>query len=194
MPPQLVLASASPRRRALLSQLGIEFTVRTSDVPEVPASEERATDYVRRVAAAKAEVIARAVPGAIVLAADTEVVLDERPLGKPKDPGEARAMLRALSGRAHEVITGVAVRGGARPLETIVRTRVTFAALTDARIDWYVGTGEPFDKAGGYGIQERGGSLVASVEGSASNVIGLPLEETLALLHEAGVALPWGDR
>ncbi len=194
MSPPLVLASASPRRRALLAQLGIDFAVETSDVPERPDPAESATAYVRRVAAAKADAIAARRPDAIVLAADTEVVLDERPLGKPADAAEAHAMLRALSGRSHEVITGVALRGGARPLETIVRTRVTFAALPEARIAWYVATGEPFDKAGGYGIQERGGSLVTTIEGSASNVIGLPLDETLALLHEAGVRLPWGAR
>jgi septum formation protein len=131
-----------------------------------------------------------------VLGADTAVVLGDEVLGKPADLADARRMLRALSGTAHEVLTAVVVRqtAPARELEAVVSTRVRFAPLGEAEIDWYVATGEPLDKAGAYAIQGAGGAFVLSVEGSVSNVVGLPLAETAALLRQAGLRLPWEVR
>lgn len=189
--PPLVLASASPRRRALLASLGLAFEVEPADVPEHQADGEDPAAFVRRVAAEKAAVVAARRPGAVVLAADTDVVLGNAALGKPRDADEARTTLAALSGRRHLVITGVAVRGPAGEEAFTVRTVVEFRPLAPAEIDWYVATGEPLDKAGSYAIQERGGVFVAAIEGSHSNVIGLPLAEAVAALARAGVALPW---
>jgi septum formation protein len=187
--PRLVLASQSPRRRELLAQLGLALDVRPSDADEAVHPGEPPRDYVLRVAREKA----RAVPGDLVLAADTAVVLGDEVLGKPAGDDDARRMLRALSGTEHEVLTAVVVRRGAPPLELeeLVSTRVRFARLSEAQIAWYVGTGEPRDKAGAYAIQGAGGAFVLSVAGSVSNVVGLPLAETAALLRTAGLALPW---
>jgi septum formation protein len=187
-----VLASASPRRRTLLGSLGLVFAVDPADVPEVQAPGEDAADFVRRAAADKAAAVAARRPGAVVLAADTDVVLDGVALGKPRDEAEARATLAALSGRRHLVLGGVAVRGPAGFEAFVVRTAVAFRPLTSREIDWYVATGEPLDKAGSYAIQGQGGVFVAGIEGSHSNVIGLPLAETVAALGRAGVELPWG--
>lgn len=187
----LVLASASPRRRDLLGQLGLSFTICAADIDETPHPGEAPEAYVRRLAREKAQAVAGRFPGTWVLAADTTVVLGPELLGKPRDAAEARGMLSRLSGRTHEVHTGVAIAGRAGD-STVVRTRVTFRTLSAGEIDWYVGTGEPLDKAGSYAIQGKGGFMVASVEGSPTNVIGLPLGETLALLSRAGVPLPWG--
>jgi septum formation protein len=186
----LILASASPRRRELLSQLGLAFTVSAADIDETPREGEAAEAYVLRLAREKALTVAARHPGAWVLAADTTVALGPELLGKPADAEEARAMLSRLSGRTHDVYTGVALAG--RHTEAfVVRTRVTFRALGPGEIAWYAGTGEPLDKAGAYAVQGKGGFLVAAVEGSPTNVIGLPLGETLALLERAGVPLPW---
>ncbi len=186
----LVLASASPRRRELLGQLGLRFTVAAADIDETPHPAEAPEAYVLRLAREKARAVAGRFPGAWVLAADTTVVLGPELLGKPRDEAEARAMLSRLSGRTHEVHTGVALAGRAEEA-LVVRTRVTFRTLSAGEIAWYAGTGEPLDKAGAYAVQGKGGFLVAAVEGSPTNVIGLPLGETLALLERAGVPLPW---
>jgi septum formation protein len=189
--PRLVLASQSPRRRELLAQLGLALEVRPSDADETVHPGEPPRAYVLRVAREKA----RAVPGELVLAADTAVVLGDEVLGKPADDADAARMLRALSGTEHEVLTAVVVmrRDGSPPLEldALVATRVRFARLSEAEIGWYVATGEPRDKAGAYAIQGAGGAFVLSVDGSVSNVVGLPLAETAALLRRAGLALPW---
>jgi septum formation protein len=189
-PTSLVLASASPRRRDLLSQLGLRFTVAAADLDETPLPAEAADVYVQRLAQEKARAVASRFPNAWVLAADTTVALGAELLGKPGDAAEARQMLSRLSGKTHNVYTGVALAGRSSAA-TVVRTSVTFRTLTAGEIDWYVGTGEPLDKAGAYAIQGRGGFLVAAVEGSPTNVIGLPLGETLAMLTQAGVPLPW---
>ena len=189
MPPRLVLASQSPRRRELLAQLGFALEVRPAHTDERVHAGEAAREYVLRVAREKA----RAVPGDVVLGADTAVVLDGEVLGKPRDPADARRMLRALSGTRHDVLTAVCVRRGAIRLEldAVVATAVRFAPLPPAAIEWYVATGEPLDKAGAYAIQGAGGAFVLGVEGSVSNVVGLPLAETAALLARAGLELPW---
>jgi septum formation protein len=198
---RLVLASASPRRRELLAQLGLLFEVQAADIDETPRAGESPAHYVLRVAREKAQAIAQRRPGTWVLAADTTVVLDGDILGKPGDAAEARRTLTRLSGRTHEVLTGVALAGpGAPPgastgasMDVVVRTEVTFRAASPEEIAWYVGTGEPLDKAGSYAVQGKGGFLVQGLQGSPSNVIGLPLGETLALLARTGLPLPWAE-
>ncbi len=191
MAPRLVLASQSPRRRELLAQLGVALEVRPAHADEAVLPGEAPRDYVLRVARDKA----RAVPGEVVLAADTAVVLRGEVLGKPADAAEARRMLASLSATRHEVLTAVCVRrNGAAlgvELEAVVATAVRFRGLAPAEIDWYVGTGEPLDKAGAYALQGAGGVFVLAVEGSVSNVVGLPLAETAELLRRAGFPLPW---
>lgn len=186
-PPRLTLASASPRRRELLALLGFALTVRPAGTDESPRAGEAPRDYVLRVAREKA----RAVRGETVLAADTAVVLGGEILGKPRDGADARRMLRALSGAPHEVLTGVCVRRGELERGIVVAAEVRMDPLTDAQIDWYVASGEPLDKAGAYAIQGLGGAFVRELRGSVSNVVGLPLAETLELLRGAGVAMPW---
>jgi len=194
---RLVLASQSPRRRELLLSLGLEADVRPARTDEAVRPGEPAPGYVRRVAREKAHAVPSA-PGEVVLAADTAVVLGSEVLGKPSGPDDARRMLRALSGRTHVVLTGVHGRRPAAPgapeaeEAVLVSTAVRFATLSDAQVDWYAATGEPLDKAGAYAIQGLGGAFVRGVAGSVSNVVGLPLAETLALLGRLGVAPPWG--
>ena len=181
----LVLASASPRRRELLEALKVEFCCRPVDLDETPMAAEAPQDYVRRLARAKAE--AQAHEGEIVLGADTIVVLDGALLGKPDSTRAAREMLRSLAGRQHEVLTGVAVHiAPDLTHDSVARTKVTIATLTDEEIDWYVGTGEPTDKAGAYAIQGLGALLVESIDGNYSNVVGLPLPVVRRLLGDAG--------
>ncbi len=196
--PHLVLASSSPRRAALLARLGLAPEVRPVDVDESPSPGEIPVTLARRLAAAKADAGVR-LGGRhddpsddpsdveVVLAADTVVVLGGRALGKPRDRDEAAAMLHALAGRTHEVVTGVAVHRGDQRLATHVQTRVHVRALTGTEIAWYVGTGEADDKAGAYGLQGAGAVLVDRIEGSDTNVIGLPLAQTVQLLRVAGV-------
>ncbi len=178
----LILASASPRRRELLESAGVPFTVQPADADETWLPGELPRAYVLRVARAKARVVAGRSERAAVLAADTTVAIDDRVLGKPVDAAHAAAMLGDLAGREHAVHTAVVLRLGARETHRVVSTRVRFRPLTAREIAAYIATGEPFDKAGGYGIQGRGGSLVEVVHGSYTNVVGLPLVETLALL------------
>lgn len=191
MAPRLVLASQSPRRRELLARLGIALEVRPARTDESVLPGEPPRDYVLRVAREKA----RAVPGDVVLAADTTVVLGGAVLGKPADGDDAARMLRALSGTTHEVLTAVCVRRNAATLgvelDVVVATEVRFARLAEPAIAWYVATGEPLDKAGAYAIQGAGGAFVEAISGSVSNVVGLPLAETAELLRRAGFPLPW---
>jgi septum formation protein len=177
---RFVLASQSPRRRWLLASVGLEFDVRPADVDETPHPGEAPDAYAARVALDKA----RAVEAEVVLAADTVVALDGTILTKAWSEPEAIAMLRRLSGRTHYVHTAVALVAAGIEHETIVTTEVRFRTLGDAEIRRYVASGEPMDKAGAYGIQGDGGALVAEVRGSYTNVVGLPLEETLALLEK----------
>ena len=182
---QLVLASASPRRRELLELLQVEFSCRPVDLDETPLPGELPHDYVRRLASAKAEVQAH--EGEIVLAADTIVVLDGALLGKPDTPETAREMLRSLAGQQHEVFTGVAIHiAPGLTRDAVARTKVTMTPLSDEEIGWYVGTGEPSDKAGAYAIQGLGALLVESIDGNYSNVVGLPLPVVHRLLRDVG--------
>jgi septum formation protein len=180
----LVLASGSPRRRALLRRLGRPFRVVVPDVDERALPGEDPARHVRRLALAKARAVARRVPAGLVLGADTVVALDGRILGKPRDARDAVLMLSLLSGRTHEVLTGVAlVAGGARRGPTaVVRTRVTMRPLRAGEIRDYVAGGEPLDKAGAYAIQGGARRFVERVEGSRTNVVGLPLERLEGML------------
>jgi len=188
-PVPLILASASPRRRELLAHLGLPFAVVPSAIDEhlAPASSISAT--VAELACRKARAVAVGLDAGLVLGADTVVVLGDEVLGKPADPRDAERMLRRLSGRSHEVITGVAVvdaasgRGERSAVVSVVRMR----EFVDAEIAAYVATGEPLDKAGSYAVQGGGGALVAAVEGCYANVVGLPLCETAAQLGRFGV-------
>lgn len=178
----LILASSSPRRRELLSQIGVRFEVRSADIDETPYTNEPPHAYVVRLAVQKALAVAEHTVQP-VLGADTTVVLDEQILGKPQDADEACALLNRLSGRTHQVYTAVALVQGARQEVRVVETSVHFAKLSAQEIAAYIATGEPMDKAGAYGIQGLGAVFVQELHGSYSNVVGLPLFETAALLR-----------
>jgi septum formation protein len=187
----LHLASQSPRRRQLLEQIGVPFAMLDVDVLEQRAEGESPHDYVSRVARDKARAgwagLDRQADDAVVLGADTEVVLDDHVFGKPQDAGEAAAMLRRLSGRTHAVITVVWLVGATRELRAECVSQVRFATLDEPTIAAYVASGEPFGKAGAYAIQGRGATLVEHLQGSYSGVMGLPVFETARLLREFGV-------
>jgi septum formation protein len=190
----LYLASQSPRRRELLAQLGWETHVLPPEgewVDETPLPRETPRDYVLRLARAKAEAGWRrreslALPSGLVLGADTTVALGEALLGKPRDTDEARHMLRRLSGRMHEVHTGVALTDGTHTHALCSTSRVWFAALEEGDIERYLATGEPWDKAGAYAYQGRAAAFIEHIEGSASGIVGLPLYETARLLSVFG--------
>ena len=183
----LVLASASPRRADLLRAAGLEFTVRVADLDETQLPNESPHEYVARLARQKAQAVARA--DETVLGADTTVVIGNEIAGKPVDVEDARRMLRLLSGQWHEVLTAVAVVHNEMVLSEVAVTRVKFAAMTEAEIDWYVATGEPFDKAGAYGIQGYASRFVESIEGNYANVVGLPVQVVYRLLRGASFSL-----
>jgi nucleoside triphosphate pyrophosphatase len=180
---RLVLASASPRRRQLLEMLGITVDVRPPHVPEIRRPGEAPRDYALRLAQEKA----RAVPGELVLAADTIVVLGEEILEKPQDAEDALQMLLRLQGRTHEVVTAVALRADSVVFEAVDVTAVTFRAAREGFLRAYVQTGEPMDKAGAYGIQGFGAALVERIDGDFFGVMGLPVRLVLDLLAEAGM-------
>lgn len=182
---RLVLASGSPRRGQLLETIGLRFVAIPPDIDETPYPDEDPRGYVERLAQGKAEAVP-ASPDDVVVAADTTVAFAGHILGKPVDAADARRMLLLLSDQTHDVHTGVAVRTGGRTATRVVTTFVTMVTIAEADIAWYVGTGEPLDKAGGYALQGAGGLLVRSVEGSSSNVVGLPLAELAELLAAAG--------
>lgn len=187
--PPLILASASPRRRELLAQAGVAFSVIPSNANEEVLDGEAPAEYALRVAAAKAQDIASKHPGHWVLGADTIVVIDSLILGKPKDAADGHRMLRLLSGRVHQVMTAFVLiaANGQEYQRQIVATTVTFKALSDAQIQEYLATGEPSDKAGAYAVQGMGAALVERVEGSYTNVVGLPVDEVVVALRAAGV-------
>ena len=186
-PSKLILASASPRRRQLLSEAGLAFECIESGLEEVRESHELGREYALRMAQAKALEVSRRIPDAIVIGADTIVECDGEILEKPLDPADARRMLNALSGRAHTVVTAFAIALGGEIIETeAVQSRVFFRSLSETEIGEYIETGEPFDKAGAYGIQGFGGGFISKVEGPRNNVMGLPVEYVLAALARRG--------
>ena len=187
---RLVLASGSPRRRELLERLGLDFDVVAPDVDETRYPDEAPAAYVDRVARSKSAAVAG--DGLIVLAADTIVVHEGRIMGKPGHPEEARTMLRRIEGDVHEVFTGLAIGawdGGAQIKSVVDVAQVTMLPMTEEEIAWYVGTGEPLDKAGGYALQGLGGLFVGKVVGSPFTVIGLPIHLIARLLAASGVDL-----
>jgi len=186
----LYLASGSPRRRELLTQIGVPFTAVSADIDETPLDHETPSAYVERLARGKAEAGLRALEAGVegcVLGADTAVVLDGRILGKPVDQADALSMLLGLSGRDHDVLTAVAVLDGRRCETRMVRSRVRFRLITEQEALAYWASGEPRDKAGSYGIQGLGAVFVAGLEGSYSAVVGLPVCETAELLGHFGI-------
>jgi septum formation protein len=188
----LILASASPRRQRLLQQLGLTFTAIAAGIEERQRPGELPHPYARRMAQEKAHHVAQQFPTALVLGADTIVALDQDVLGKPQDVAQARQMLQRLSGRAHTVITGLALVQHSQGLQRldVVSTRVVFRTLTESDINAYLATDEPYDKAGAYAIQGRAGAFVATFTGCYTNAVGLPLQRTAALLRAAGLSVP----
>jgi septum formation protein len=181
----LVLASQSPRRAEILRQAGIPFTVRVASVDETARAGETPEDYVRRLAEAKA-MAAPAAPEEIVLGADTTVVIDNEMLAKPEDERDARRMLAMLSGRRHEVLTGICLKRGEQRICDHAVTAVWFAPLSAREIDDYVATGEPMDKAGGYAVQGAASKFIPRIEGCYFNVVGLPI--ALVYWHYLSIA------
>jgi septum formation protein len=182
---KLLLCSASPRRRELLERMGVRFSVAPAHIDERRTEGEAALTYALRMAREKAQACAR--PGMVALAADTIVVVGDDVLGKPRDGSEAERMLRRLSGIEHKVITAVCVPPQLRAVETSVK----FAPLSDAQVRWLAASGDGDDKAGAYAVQGLAGAFVERIDGSVTNVVGLPLLETLEMLASAGVDLPW---
>jgi septum formation protein len=192
--PRVVLASQSPRRRELLTLVGIAHTVRPADIDEAYLSGEQPAAHAQRLAREKAAVVARDEPDALVIGSDTIVVVDGEVLGKPRDEAQAARMLGRLAGREHVVMTGVAVRRRGVERSAVEEVGVTFHPLTAAEIDAYVATREPMDKAGAYGIQGFGATIVARVDGDYFAVMGLPLQRLVRLMGEVGVRYTPGGR
>jgi septum formation protein len=191
---RLILASGSPRRKALLCAAGLRFDVIESGISEMRAAGESGRDYALRTACEKALSVSARVPDTLVLAADTVVVCDDEILVKPNDQDEARQMLAMLSGRTHTVVTAYALALASAILEAEpILSQVTFRPLSNSEIDEYVATGEPLDKAGAYGIQGRGSDFIAMVAGARDNVMGLPMREVLAALARLGICPKHGD-
>lgn len=187
--PHLILASASPRRRELLTQIGIEFQQKVADVDETQRPGESPVDYVSRMALEKARAVHAVAQSEVpVLGADTSVVIDGQVLGKPADYTHARGMLRRLSGRIHEVLSAVAVVGG-HEVVAVNQSKVWFRDISDSEIEAYWRSGEPQDKAGAYAIQGLAATFIKRLDGSYSGVMGLPLYETARLLQDFGIQI-----
>lgn len=185
----LILASQSPRRKELLTMLGLEFTIITADIDETMDSALSVEQAVAQVCQKKAEAVGKDHPGDLIVAADTVVVVDDNILGKPRDPAHAKEMLHLLSGRTHEVLTAFCLWRDGQVEAHVERTEIRFKPLSDAEIDAYVATGSPLDKAGAYGIQEQAGIFVESIHGDYYNVMGLPLCALVKGLRRQGVTV-----
>ncbi len=182
--PKLILASASPRRAEILTSVGWEFEKQIADIDESSFENENPEDYVQRLAAEKARTVAENNADAIVLGADTIVVINEKIIGKPKDLQEAREMLKMLSGNWHEVLTGVAIVKSGETLVDFQRTSVKFAKMNEAEIEFLVQKGEPLDKAGAYAVQAQAALFIEKIEGDYWNVVGLPVNLVYRLRSE----------
>lgn len=191
-PVRVILASASPRRRELLALIGIAHEVRPADIDESVMPDEAPVPHAERLARAKAHAVAESNPHAVVIAADTIVVVDGDILGKPRDAAHAAAMLTRLAGREHTVVTAIAVARDAKTESAVERVQVTFRTLTHAEIAAYIATGEPLDKAGAYGIQGFGATIVERVDGDYFSVMGLGLRRLVELLGRVGVEYQFG--
>jgi septum formation protein len=187
---ELILASSSPRRRELLSSLEVPFRVCPAQVQEIPHLHEAPRDFAVRAAEDKALTVGEAYPQAVVIGADTIVAIDKQILGKPRDKDDARRMLELLANREHAVITGYAIVkvAAGKKAAGFAETRVKISPLAEREITWYINTGEPFDKAGGYAIQGKGAFMVEWIAGSYTNVVGFPLFQVVKVLKEMGVA------
>ena len=185
----IILASKSPRRKQLLSMMGLEFTVQTADIDETMDPSQTPAHEVAAVSARKAEKIAAQHPQDVIVSADTIVVIDGKILGKPKDEQDAARMLRLLSGGTHTVYTGLTVHANGKENTQVVSTGVTFRALSDAEIAAYIETKEPMDKAGAYGIQGYGSMFVSHLDGDYFCVMGLPVCTLAGMLRDAGVRI-----
>jgi septum formation protein len=183
----LILASSSPRRAELLGAAGIQFAVRAANIDETIKPGESPRDYVLRLSREKACAVVR--EDEFALGADTTVVIGDQIAGKPADAEDAARMLRALSGQWHEVLTGVTLARGSQILSEFASTRVKFSGLSEDEIGWYVSTGEPMDKAGAYAIQGRAALFIERIEGSYSNVVGLPLQLVYRMARRMGIKL-----
>jgi septum formation protein len=192
-PPHVILASQSPRRRELLMLVGIAHEVRPADIDETYLVGEEPRAHAERLAREKAAVVARDAPEAIVIGSDTIVVVDGDVLGKPRSTAEAIAMLRRLSGRSHVVLTAVAVRWRGMQQSDVVEVGVTFHPIGTEDIEAYVATGEPMDKAGAYGIQGYGATIVQRVDGDYFAVMGLPLQRLVRLMADMGIHYRFGS-
>ncbi len=192
----LILASSSPRRQQFLTDLGLSFTTLAADIDETPLLDESPAAFAQRMAEDKATLIAARHPEAWVIGSDTVVTIEGRILGKPGDEAQALDMLRSLQGKTHQVITGLSLiciqENGSASLTR--STDVTFADFPDAILQAYIRTGDPMDKAGAYGIQTKGGFLVCTIQGSCSNVIGLPVSTCVVLLLQYGIIAPLQER
>ncbi|HEX7706295.1 MAG TPA: Maf family protein [Thermoanaerobaculia bacterium] len=184
-----ILASASPRRRELLASIGLEFEVRPSNIPEVRQEGEAPEEYVARLSREKAQALAAAYPASWIIAADTTVLLGDELLEKPVDGRDAQRMLAAIAGRTHIVYTGVTLQNAGRGHHDtrIAESEVRMLPLSAEEIEWYVGTGEPLDKAGAYAVQGVGAMFIESIHGSYTNVVGLPLATLYQMLRRAGL-------
>ena len=187
---KLLLASGSPRRAEILRAVGWSFEALATNIDETMRVGEKAEDAVQRLALGKAEAAAKLNPSALVLGADTTVVVDSQILEKPKDDGDARRMLRLLSGRWHDVLTGVALVRNDRRAVAYERTRVRFCSMSDEEIDWYVQSGEPMDKAGAYAVQGRASLFIEEIRGDYWNIVGLPVRLVYKLVNERSGAGP----
>ena len=190
--PRVILASQSPRRRELLTLIGIPHEVRPADIDESLLPNEAPGPHAERLARAKAATVARDNPDAIVIGSDTIVVVDGDVLGKPRNEAHAEEMLARLSGRSHTVMTAVAVQWNGRELSAVEEVGVTFRPLTPVEIRAYIGTGEPMDKAGAYGIQGFGATNISGVDGDYFSVMGLPLQRMTRLMAELGLVYRFG--
>ena len=190
---RVVLASGSPRRHDLLNLVGIAHEVRPANIDETMRSRETPHHHAERLAREKASAVATRDPGLITIGADTIVVVNRKVLGKPTDADHAAVMLRQLSGRQHTVITAVAVSRGKKLRSAVEEVRVKFRKLRDDEIEAYIATGEPLDKAGAYGIQGYGATIVECVEGDYFSVMGLPLARLVGLLRDVGVRYHFGQ-
>lgn len=191
--PRVILASQSPRRRELLTLIGIAHEVRPADVDESVLDGERPAPHAERLARAKAAKLAAEAPDALIIAADTIVVIDDDFMSKPESVPEAKEMLRRLSGRVHKVMTAVAVAFDGRVESGVEEVEVEFRLLTDDEIDRYIATGEPLDKAGAYGIQGYGATIVRRIHGDYFAVMGLSLVTLVELLERVGVRYAFGE-
>ncbi|WP_057761682.1 Maf family protein [Cytobacillus praedii] len=187
----LILASSSPRRKELLENLHLTFNVSSSDVDESFNPDLAPGEIVMELSSRKAKAVSKKYPGSYIIGADTVVVLDGTILGKPQDKAEAFSMLKALAGRTHAVYTGVSIIAPSKETNFNVKTDVVFWELTDDEINAYINTGEPFDKAGAYGIQGQGSVLVKEIKGDYFSVVGLPVSKTVRELRNAGLEIPF---